>query len=85
MDAWQPIETAPKDGTKIVIWSERYSHCPIAWWGEEDGDEGAFFGWRLKDDHSPCGSCQDDFIGWNEDIEDGLMPTHWTTLAEKKD
>lgn len=77
---WQPIETAPKDGTKVLIWNECYGHCPIAHWGEQDGDDGFFFGWHLEGDRSPCCSCEDSFIGWNEDIEEGFMPTHWIPI-----
>ena len=84
MSEWQPIDTAPKDGTKIVIWCAKYDHCPIAYWGEQDADDGYFFGWHLAGLHSPCGSCEDDFIGWIEDIEDGFMPTHWTTLPQTR-
>lgn len=73
---WQPIETAPKDGTKIVIWSSRYDFCPIAAWHVAPDCSG----WLFDDWASPCPSCDDGFIGWNEDIEDGFMPTHWIPL-----
>ena len=75
---WQPIETAPKDGTKIVIWAERYDFCPIAQWSSGPDVSG----WSFDAFSSPCASCEDGFIGWNEDIEDGFMPTHWMPLPE---
>lgn len=81
---WQQIETAPKDGTRIVIWNKIYDHCPIAKWAERDADEGFIFGWELEGSRSPCGSCEDDFIGWNEDQEDGFMPTHWTDVPDSR-
>lgn len=79
---WQQIKTSPKDGTKIVIWSKRYDFCPIAHWGENESEDGPFEGWHLRGWSSPCCSCDDDFIGWDEDVEDGFMPTHWMPLPE---
>ncbi len=82
MSEWKPIDTAPKDGTKVLIWNSVYDFCPIAWWGEKDGDDSIFYGWNFEGGHSPCCSCEDDFIGWNEDIDEGFMPTHWMPLPE---
>lgn len=83
MTDWQPIETAPKDGTKIVIWNTLYSFCPIACWscvGEGDDDNGYLYGWFLESETTPVPTCMGGFIGYNEDIEDGFMPTHWLHL-----
>jgi hypothetical protein len=81
MSDWRPIEIAPKDGTKIVIWNQKYDHCPIAKWDAQDVDDDRyFFGWRLEGRHSPCKSCESDFIGWSEDQQNGYMPTHWVPL-----
>ncbi len=87
MSEWQPIETAPRDGTKIAIWSPKYDHIPIAHWGEQDGEDEdcnitVFFGWHLEGDRSPCCSCEDSFIGLTDDIDEGFMPTHWMPLPE---
>lgn len=79
MTQWQPIETAPKDGTKIVIWNKRYDFCPIANWYKAKSDDDTD-GWELESWKSPCCSCADGFIGWKEDIEDGFMPSHWMPL-----
>lgn len=81
MTEWRPIETAPKDGTKIVIWNKRYAFCPIAAWHNSESDDEAD-GWSFDDWNSPCGSVADGFVGYNEDIEAGLMPTHWMPLPE---
>ncbi len=80
MSEWRDISEAPKDGTKIVLWNPIYDHCPIAAWVEHDCDEGIFYGWQLEGYRSPCCSCEDDFIGYDEDIKDGYMPTLWTPL-----
>ena len=39
---WQPISTAPKDGTHILIFDE-FGECSVAWW-QVDSD-GSIFGW----------------------------------------
>ena len=77
---WQSIETAPKDGTWIVIGKPNWRVFPKAKWAWVDGDEGQFPGWLFEDDVSGCLVPNVDgegFLGWQEDIEDGNMPTHW--------
>ena len=29
---WQPIETAPRDGTEILVWRTRLQRACVAWW-----------------------------------------------------
>ncbi len=84
MTNWQPIETAPKDGTWIAIWNPKYEFIPIARWVDEQSDEGIFFGWGLRDEHSsPACTVDNGFIGWDEDVEGGHMPTHWIHLQDQ--
>ena len=69
MNGWQPIETAPKDGTEILVYSEIYvrsnpkaSRVFVSAWDKAIcGD-----GWGSI--HSCC--------GYYHDIE----PTHWKTI-----
>ena len=35
-DAWQPIETAPKDGSLCTIYSNVHGYV-VAWWDQVDG------------------------------------------------
>ena len=78
---WQPIEAAPKDGTRIVLYNSRWEKLPIARWEMIDGDDGLFGAWQF-DDSFLCLGVGDGVLGWNEDIEDGNMPTHWMPLPE---
>ena len=75
---WRPIETAPKDGTKILIWRDGWDYAPVAWRDAIDCDEGSFGAWVFAD--HLCLGVGDGCLGWNEDIEDGHMPTHWQPL-----
>jgi len=85
---WQPIETAPKDGRKIFIYRHGWEEAPIAIWGEHpdnpvvshDHKEVYMSGW-ISDSWAMHG-LEEGFIGWDEDIEDRNMPTHWMPLPE---
>lgn len=66
MDKWQPIETAPKDGSMLLVYGRPFSDdgqgyakaAHVAWW--EDSDE--------------CWTPQS-HAAWTE-------PTHWMPLPE---
>ena len=46
---WQPISTAPKDGTRILVWNGSYASAVVyahnlyknedGWWLEDDGEQ----------------------------------------------
>lgn len=75
---WLPIESAPKDGTKILIWRDGWDYAPVAWRDAIDGEDGSFGAWVFDD--SLCLGVSDGVLGWNEDVEDGSMPTHWMPI-----
>ena len=92
--SWEPIESAPRDGTKILIFRHDWDFAPVAKWvahdcegeGEGEGEIGSTFGgWGLDEFVSVPGAMEEGFLGWNEDIEDGHMPTHWTPMPEVVD
>ena len=72
---WEPIETAPKDGRKIILWCDRFGLSIGSWrvdWGHS-GDESPLW---LRDDY-------DDFsCGY---ASTPLDPTHWMPIPEGPD
>lgn len=64
---WRPIETAPKDGTKVDLWvyglwpSEGFSRIPDAWYDQHDNR-----GWLMDgmDDPVPVEDRCDRIIHW---------------------
>ena len=91
MSAWQPIEAVKPKG-KVFVWARDWDAAYIAEWTWQDcdgGEEGeheypGFWGWSFTDDSVSFG-CQEGFLGWNEDIEDGLMPTLWMPVPTHGD
>jgi hypothetical protein len=43
MSEWQTIDTAPRDGTKILIWDELNDEVSIVFFNHDDAD--AYTGW----------------------------------------
>ena len=35
-DQWKPIETAPKDGTEIIVYDRHGNFVPWVYWDDED-------------------------------------------------
>jgi len=74
---WQPIETAPRDGTAIILAA---SHgVSVGWWEDSEPT----FKWRFVDDFdlTPTGCCDDesdDRVPCNGMHAD--TPTHWQPL-----
>lgn len=67
MTDWQPIETAPKDGTCILVCD--YFGTAIASWqvpGEEAAAEG----------------CEPTWLAHSQECEEYLDPTYWQPLPE---
>jgi hypothetical protein len=63
-DNWQPISTAPKDGTNVLL-VNRAKNMATGLWNGLGGDEG----WWLRGGNSP-----------NSFFNGGYGPTHWMLL-----
>lgn len=67
MSEWQPIETAPKDGTAVLLYSPRMPGLDIGRWYDERGPSS-------DDPGHPDGWFGFIFTPW------GTEPTHWMPL-----
>lgn len=81
---WQPIDTAPRDGTEIQAKIPgNGSDNVIAWLGGLiDSDEKECSGWTFTRDQEPPDDWTDG-ICWevNEDGVASVQPTHWKPLT----
>ena len=75
MSEWQPIETAPKDGTKIMVMTSDLDWPEVIYYEQYDevtaADAGAPGFWRYADD----------LFADVADVDDGDF-SHWMPLPE---
>lgn len=74
---WQPIETAPRDGTVIDLWHDELGRTPDCKWGLPEhccGEAGQYC-------DSEWHSLKEDWVSttFNEMLDD-LAYTHWMPL-----
>lgn len=80
---WPTIDSAPRDGTWILIARPEWDKAVVAKWGEYPGNpvisagggDTWMYGWVFRDPHLFAGGEEDGFLGWQEDAD--AMPTHW--------
>lgn len=89
---WQSIETAPKDGTDIILACfGQISIVPMAWVGVSRWRSPCAGSPLLDDPNGKCVCCPSGFKGeWKAwEFVCAYPPTHWTPLVypteEKKD
>jgi hypothetical protein len=84
--AWQPIETAPRDGTPFQAKIPGNGSDNIIAWtaGLIDSDENDCGGWAFVEDQEPPDDWTDG-ICWavNEDGKPSTKPTHWKPLQDR--
>ena len=71
MSEWQPIETAPKDGTKILVWTH-HDVCEISEWFQATGYKYKEVGRGLYAKSIVVAN-----EGWSSNT-----PTHWQPLPD---
>lgn len=69
MAEWQPIKTAPKDGTKIIVYTRADGFVPWVSWDDQD---------EYEDEYS-TGFWISEFIQWSG------IPTHWMHFPDDPD
>lgn len=80
---WQPISTAPKDGTKLDLWVDYGGYgkrVPDAFW-TDDSD----FNWEDESRKAGWGAANkgyDGCDGWADDPDDGVVATHWMPIPD---
>jgi len=75
---WQPIETAPKDGTQILLWNG--AHRFLAYWDKDFSSS-----WDEEREISiPVGAWTDGTVAsWGYEENNQIKePTHWMPLPE---
>lgn len=88
MSEWLPIETAPKDGTAILVCNAEsngygHSHAVVMWIEDEDTyvaerPNGETGGWAMDDGHDWF-----DYRHYTRGLRRNLAePTHWMPLPE---
>ena len=73
---WQPIDTAPKNGTRIILWDANKGVAISGGWHIDGGrdDPNGYeppWSWWVSDE---------DLIMWDSGPDDA--PTHWMPLPE---
>lgn len=91
MTNWQPIETAPKDGTRILAYGMAVEGFPVIMWDSNKPRVPAFLviswleGWYDKDEEVSPGLFRKvptlSYSYWKPDPQQ-FRPTHWMPLPE---
>jgi len=79
---WEPIETAPKDGTIIEVETAGGAKVLASWHGGLVGEDGLdAAGWHATDGHPDC---WDDGVCWasNANGEPSDKPIKWREAAD---
>lgn len=84
MGEWMPIETAPKDGTEILIWRE---DCGVLMGRYCSANDLRSMSDKERDELNEESLFQEDWWGGDADgggyrLEGAEVPTHWMPLPQ---
>lgn len=83
MSEWQPISTAPKDGTRILVWVPQSENVLSVYWDdrftfrfdEKRADESTDYQGEYE------GAWTDDAVrSWGDQEKESYEPTHWQPM-----
>ena len=79
LTGWQPIETAPKDGTELIL--ARGERVTVGAWVEwkEEAPEYTAHGVYLGNFEQDSGA---DWFSWDGGFSEDEPPTHWMPLPQ---
>lgn len=74
MSEWQPIETAPRDGTEVILGSlaQTYKGAPVP--------PRVTIGYWTQDDEPEYEYCDPYWMSWDGGFTKENPPTHWMPL-----
>lgn len=77
---WQPIETAPKDGTEVLVFVDCATVPIIRLASWDDGEEWEEYGATSREDATGWWSYENSVSA--EKLEGAVEPTHWMPAPE---
>lgn len=83
---WQPIETAPKDGSDVLVYIDvaTVGVVHVAWWENDEIDQWEEQGFDSKDEAIGWWSYTLGSVG-QEKLDGYRSPSHWASYSPPKD
>lgn len=85
---WQPIETAPKDGSRVLCWAPGWDNPTFLIWKHNRRLDRPKYGHLSQDEETWLEARLADYFGDPDEMDDYELalvsggPTHWMPLPE---